>query len=305
MSLPGEMGEDALVERLTGLLASGRSVLVGPGDDCAVVEAPDGTALVLKTDCLVEGIHYLTETAGRRVGWKAVARVVSDFAAMGARPEHLLVTVALRPDLPVDWIEDLYRGMDACARDHGAAVVGGETSGLPEGAPVVLSVAGSGSVPAGRWVTRSGGGPGDVLFVTGRLGGSLDGWHLDFTPRLTEGCWLAGRPEVRAMMDLSDGLARDLPRLARASGCGFQLDRDRLPCRAGRNAEEALGDGEDYELLVAVEAAAAPTLEREWADRFPDLALTRIGSLSDGAAEDLQGGWDHFRARGGDKTGGS
>lgn len=294
MSLPGDMGEDALVERLTGLLGTNGTVLVGPGDDCAVVALDEGRPVVLKTDCLVERMHYDPGTAGARVGWKAVARVISDFAAMGAQPQHLLVTLALRPDLEVGWVEDLYRGMNEAALRHEAVVVGGETSSLPEGAPVVISVAGSGSVAPGAWVTRSGGSAGDALYVTGRLGGSRAGWHLDFRPRLREGLWLAAEAPVRAMMDLSDGLAKDLPRLAQASGCGFRLDREALPCRQGAGVTEAIGDGEDYELLIAVDEGAGGAWLDNWQTAFPELELTRIGELTSGETETLQGGWEHF-----------
>lgn len=292
-----EFGEDPLVERLTGLLSAGKGVLAGPGDDCAVLEGGSrGELELFKTDCLVEGVHYGPDARPRKVGWKAVARVISDFAAMGGRPRHLLVTVALPHDREVRWVEDLYRGMDKCASQFEAAIVGGETSSVPKGAPAMISVAAIGLVKRSRLVMRSGGKPGDALYVTGRLGGSLRGKHLTFTPRVVEARWLTKHFRVHAMMDLSDGLASDLPRLAKASGCGFLLDRDRVPRSRGVSVEEAIGDGEDYELLLAVSRRSCARLETDWRSRFPGLPLTRIGSLEEDGGERLGGGWDHFAA---------
>ena len=160
----------------------------------------------------------------------------------------------------------------------------------------MISVSLCGSVERGRCILRSGGKPGDALFVTGRLGGSIRGKHLRFEPRLAEGRWLASNFKPRAMMDLSDGLAADLPRLAEASGCGFSIDPDAIPRSRGCTTAEALSDGEDYELLFALPRNRATALGRDWPGAFPKLDLTRIGSLAPrGIAEpDLRGGWKHF-----------
>ena len=289
------IGEEALVARLTALLTARDDVLAGPGDDCAVLAGPAaGTVQVLKTDALVERVHFEEQAPAGKVGWKAIARVLSDFAAMAAVPRHLLVTLALPPDRAVAWVEELYRGMDACAQRFGAVIVGGETSSLPAGAPAVISVSGFGTAEEGCWIGRGDGEPGDVLFVTGRLGGSLRGRHLEFVPRLEEASWLAAHHPVRAMMDLSDGLARDLPRMAEACACGFRLQHEVLPCTEGCSPAEAISDGEDYELLFALDPAHAADLEEGWHARFPDLELTRIGCLQEGAPEELAGGWEHF-----------
>ena len=281
--------------RLTALLTPGPGLVAGPGDDCAVVEGgPRGWVELLKTDCLVEGVHFLPDTPPAKVGWKAVARTLSDFAAMSGWPRHLLVTIALPPDREVRWVERLYRGMDKCAVQFECAIVGGETSSVRKGAPAMISVAATGHAKRSQVVLRRGGAPGDSLYVTGRLGGSLKRRHLTFTPRLVEARWLSEKVKVHAMMDLSDGLAKDLPRLAAASGCGFLLDREALPRHRGITIDEALGDGEDYELLFAVAPRSGRRLAKEWASRFPTLTLTRIGSLVEGEAEVLMGGWDHF-----------
>jgi thiamine-monophosphate kinase len=162
----------------------------------------------------------------------------------------------------------------------------------------MLSVVLSGSVSAETLVRRSGGREGDLLYVTGSLGGSLaSGRHLTFEPRLREGRWLAEHGCVTAMMDLSDGLSHDLPRLAAASGKGYRVDLDRLPRAPGVSVEAALRDGEDYELLCAVAPERAASLEEGWARRFPETRLTEIGRFcSVEESEPLpEGGWDHFR----------
>lgn len=280
--------------KIAGARAGGRLV-VGPGDDCAVVDLGRGPLQLLKTDAIVEGVHFLPRTPAERVGWKAAARVLSDIAAMGGRPREFLVTLALRANQSSAWVEGLYRGLRKCLARHGGEVVGGETVRVPEGSAVMVSVAATGEVARGRILKRSGGRPGDVLAVTGRLGGSIRGRHLRFEPRLAQGAWLAGRGGVRAMMDLSDGLAIDLPRLAAASGCGHELELPRVPRTPGCSVAGAVGDGEDYELLVAVAPRAWPALERAWRVEFPRLRLTAVGRLTAAGGSSLKGGWDHFR----------
>ena len=288
-------GEEAVVARLTTLLEAGPGILTGPGDDCAVVEGgARGEAELLKTDCLVCNVHFRPEAAPGKVGWKAIARTLSDFAAMGGWPRHLLVTLAVPPSCEMRWAEQLYRGMNKCARTYDCSIVGGETSSVPAGAPVMISVAGTGTARRSQVILRSGGRPGDLLFVTGRLGGSLRGRHLTFTPRLLEANWLVRNFTLHAMMDLSDGLGRDLPRLAAASGCGFLLEKDSLPRSRGVTIEQALCDGEDYELLLAVSARTAKRLVSEWQGRFPEVSLSLIGSLTADQQSGLSGGWDHF-----------
>ncbi|MCP5536535.1 MAG: thiamine-phosphate kinase [Akkermansiaceae bacterium] len=297
-----DMGEDALIERLLGQLENAvgadDSIVVGPGDDCAVVDV--GLAdryQLLKTDSLVEGVHYLAGTEASRVGWKAVARVISDFAAMGGWPGQLLVTIAMPADKKVKYVEDLYGGMQKCATTYGATICGGETSSVPLGSAAVISIAGTGWVGKGKQITRCGGMVGDRILVTGRLGGSMNGKHLDFLPRLEESAWLTENFQIRSMMDLSDGLGRDLPRLARASGCGFRVDAQCLPLNPGCDPAQALGDGEDYELLFTVCRHAVEKVCAEWARRFPGLPLTVVGELVSGEGDTSLGevGWQHFK----------
>jgi len=286
-----DIGEDALIVRLVSLAPTAR-VGEGPGDDCAVVDEGGENLRLLKTDALVEGVHFLREADPKEVGWKAVARVMSDFAAMGGVGDRFLVTLALPGSMEIAWIEDFYRGMGKCLVRFGALLAGGETCRVPEGSAAVISVAATGSVERGKAVLRSGGRPGDGIWVTGRLGGSLAGKHLTFLPRVIEGSWIARNLRPTAMMDLSDGLAKDLPRLAKSSDCGFRLNPEAIPCTEGCNVAQALTDGEDFELLFT---APPDVVTAGWGKMFPDLELTRIGELvSESEGESLDGGWDHF-----------
>ncbi len=296
-----DIGEDALIQRLIRLLPHAAAATGGPGDDCAVVDPGPGHASLqlLKTDVLVEHIHFLPAAPPRAVGWKACARVVSDFAAMGGHPDRFLITLALPAQTPVAWAEELYRGIGDCLARFGGALAGGETSSVPPHSAAVISIAATGHVRREHLTLRSTAHSGHALLVTGTLGGSHHGKHLAFSPRMEETDWLVSHFKPTAMMDLSDGLGRDLPRLAAASGCGFVLERAALPVTAGSTVEQALGEGEDFELLLALEDARVPALLAAWAGRFPTLPLTRIGCLVEaGAGDTLSGGWEHFSKSG-------
>ncbi|MGB8168767.1 MAG: thiamine-phosphate kinase [Chthoniobacteraceae bacterium] len=292
-------GEDRLVSELTRALPLGADVRVGAGDDCAVIGRPrDARWQLLKADVVVEGVQFTREDDPRRVGWKALCRALSDIAAMGGVPAHALVTLAISPDEEVARVKAIYAGLRRAAAKFGVSIVGGETSRSP--GPLFLDIALSGWVERTRCVLRSGGRPGDLLYVTGRLGGSRAAKHLDFTPRLAEARWLTENFRPSAMMDLSDGLAADLPRLARASGCGFMLNEAAVPRTRGTTLAHALGDGEDFELLFTIAPRHATKLETAWLTEFPRLALTRVGALnpaSDFRLPTSSHGFDHFAER--------
>ena len=291
------LGEDAVVAAITRGLPLGTDVRHGAGDDCAVIGGPrDRVWQLLKTDCVIEGVHFFAKEKPARVGWKALCRAVSDVAAMGGLPRHALITIAVARDVKMAWLRGIYSGLRKAARRFGVSIVGGETSRSP--GPAFISVALTGEVERARCVTRSGGRAGDILYVTGKLGGSLAGKHLDFIPRLAEARWLTGHFRIPAMMDLSDGLAADLPRLAKASGCGFEISEEKIPPNRGCTVAQALGDGEDFELLLAVQPRDAAQLEAKWRAQFSKLPLTKIGSLTRAAARAKRKpptrGFDHF-----------
>jgi thiamine-monophosphate kinase len=295
-----DIGEDNLIAELTRSLRLDSRVKIGPGDDCAVVKFGKRWQL-LKTDCIVESIHFSKESPATWVGWKALCRAISDVAAMGGRPMDALVTIAVAPQVRLRWLRGVYSGLRKAAQRYDVNLVGGETSRSP--GPAFISVALTGIVEKRRALLRSGGKPGDFLYVTGQLGGSIRGKHLRFEPRLAEALWLADHFAINAMIDLSDGLGSDLPRLAKASSTGFEIDRERLPLSKGCSIEQAISDGEDYELLFAVPPEVVPTLEERWDKKFPALVLTQIGRLTEPNRQELSAsgfdqltdsGYDHF-----------
>src|SRR5438309_672991 len=272
-----ELGENRLLAQLLAHLPSERSVFAGAGDDCALVENRRGRKfLVLKTDCVVEGVHFSSQAHALDVGWKAMMRPLSDFAATSAVPKFALITLIVSKKTEVAWVKEIYRGLRRAAKRFEVSIVGGETSSTT--GPIAISTTAVGFVERGRAVSRRGGKAGDDLFVTGRLGGALTQKHLKFIPRIVESRWLTKNFSIHAMMDLSDGLGTDLPRLARASKVGFKIDTEELPLTRGANIDAAISEGEDYELLFAISPPDRRRLQQSWAKKFPQLPLTRIGS---------------------------
>jgi thiamine-monophosphate kinase len=283
-------------------------VPVGPGDDCAVL-VPPSRGLLLTTDMLMDGTDFvLAEVGPRRAGRKAMAANLSDIAAMAGVPVAAVVSVALPvgAGAPRDLAAELYLGLRDVADEFGVALVGGDTNSW-EG-KLVVSVTALGEATARGAVTRSGAKPGDWLFVTGPLGGSILRHHLDFTPRVREALALHAAVALRAMIDVSDGLAADVNHICEESRCGAVLVADAVPVSdaagelartSGRTPlQHALGDGEDFELVFAVSPEdgvrllAAP----------PVAGLVKIGECvesglwleSGGAREPLApAGWVH------------
>ena len=299
------MNEFELIARLTKSLPTNSNVVTGAGDDCAVLDfgLPDKW-LLFKTDAIVEGVHFTNETPPEKIGRKALARCLSDIAAMAGTPTAALVTIALPQKFDVKFIEAIYDGMSALAKKYGVAIVGGETTTNP--GRILISIALLGFVPRGKTVLRSGAKTGDAIFVTGELGGSLAGKHLEFEPRLVEARWLAENFPIHAMIDLSDGLAGDLRHLLKASRVGAELLKPAIPIswaakerarsRACQSADNppidiggykpaivaALADGEDFELLFTVAGADAVKLLDAWKKQFPKLKLSCIGKITAG-----------------------
>jgi thiamine-monophosphate kinase len=273
-----ELGEEKLLAQILPRLPRSRRVVVPAGDDCAMVQFRGARdLLVLKSDCVVEGIHFTTATPATAAGWKAMMRALSDFAAMAAVPEFALITLVIAANKKQTWVSQFYRGLNRAAKRFNVSVVGGETSATVGRTVVTVTVVGF--VEPKNWIARSGGKVNDDLFVTGELGGSIRGRHLNFVPRIAEARWLARHFKVHAIIDLSDGLGVDLPRLARASKLGFRVEESALPVARGCTTQQAISDGEDYELLFAISPRGRCKLEMAWKKRFPKIGLTRIGKL--------------------------
>ena len=314
-----DVGEFGLIRRIRSRLArlrpfparSNASPLVGIGDDCAVLPAPArGRRLLFTCDPVVEGIHYRPDAPPRQVGWKAMARNLSDIAAMGGVPRWATVSLGLRRGATVQYVSRLYEGLSAAAARFGCQIVGGDTTRVRHEQFVVVTLLGE--VERSRAVLRSGARVGDAVVVTGTLGGSQRGRHLRFVPRVTEARWLVRHVPVHAMIDISDGLSNDLQRLIEASrqSIGVEIDAAAVPIAAAarHRLDAALNDGEDFDLLFAIDSRRWAALRRQWARTFA-LRLTRIGRVtadggrillraSGGEATVVRpGGYDHFVGR--------
>jgi thiamine-monophosphate kinase len=284
-------GELAFIEWLRQRTPTTGRVLLGPGDDTAAV-AWTGEPCLVTTDMLLEGSCFVLEgspiqvpgvaaASPRRVGRKAMAVNLSDIAAMAGVPVAAVVSVGLPKRGGRALAEELYLGLRDVAEQFDTAIVGGDTNTWD--GPLVISVTVLGEPGPAGVVRRRGARPGDWLLVTGSLGGSLRGKHLDFTPRVREALALASLVGLHAMIDLSDGLAADVAKLAGESGCGMVLHAERIPVSAdaramndGRPAlEHALGDGEDFELAFAVSAEEGRRLVAE--QLVPGVTLAAVG----------------------------
>jgi thiamine-monophosphate kinase len=315
-----DLTEDQLVAAIRRVLSiSAPEVVVGPGDDAAVV-TPGSGQLVLTTDALVEGVHFRREvTTPRDLGYKAIAVNVSDIAAMAGSPRHALCALTLSDAVDAAWVVELAGGMKECCDEFALSIVGGNVARGPE---VTIAVTVTGEVRPGRAVRRDGARPGDHLVVTGSLGGSAAGlrlssqrsWsgeerdalhrHMRPTPRVGEAGVLAAHGAT-AMMDVSDGLALDLSRLCAASGAGARLELARIPLHPAATREEALSGGEDYELLATLPSAGAVDEARAELREAFGVSLAEIGGIidrglvavgDDGSERPLDtDGWDHFR----------
>ncbi len=265
---------------------------VPPGDDAAVLRPPAGRRTVVTVDMLMEGVDFILgpDCPPAAVGHKALAVSLSDLAAMAARPEAIVVAVALPRHGGEAVGRGLHEGLAALAGEHGVVLAGGDTNAWD--GPLVVSVTALGSVAPGRAWRRDGARVGDRLLVTGACGGSLLGRHLAVTPRCREALRLAERHDVHAAIDVSDGLSLDVSRLMAASGTAASLDLGAIPIHAdavaasrrdgdGRSPlDHALGDGEDFELVLAMPAAAAAAA---LADDTLGVSLTDIGEVVAGA----------------------
>ncbi len=248
------------------------SIVVGPGDDCAVL-APSGQNLLVTKDVLMEGTDFVLAEAGAfAVGRKAMAVNLSDIAAMAGRPTAAMVGFVLpRSPSTAKLAEELFAGLESVASAFGVAIVGGDTNSWNGG--LVISVTVLGEAPESGAVLRSGAKPGDAIFVTGPCGGSILGRHLDPQPRLREIERIAGLVKLTSCIDISDGLTADLQHILDASGCGAILEADAIPIhtdavalgsKSGRSAlEHALGDGEDFELIFTTSSEDAGKLQGE------------------------------------------
>lgn len=281
--------ELAFIDSLKQRLPPHPQLRLGIGDDAALLALSAGQDAVVTTDLLAEGTHFLRgETSLARIGRKALAVNLSDLAAMAARPVGVVVSLLLPRDGALEIAAGLYDGLLPLAAEFNVAIAGGDTNTWD--GPLVLSVTAIGETTARGPLRRDGARPGDAIVVTGDFGGSRAGKQFDFTPRIAEALLLHERYELHAGMDVSDGLSLDLSRMCAASGCGAMLDLRAIPISRAAHAmavgaanplaalAHALGDGEDFELLLAVPAETAQQL---LADQPLAVPVAMIGSFID------------------------
>jgi len=281
--------ETEFIAWLLSRLPADQRLEVPPGDDAAVLRPPALRRTVVTVDMLMEGTDFILgpDCSARAIGHKALAVSLSDLAAMGARPEAAVVAVAL-PRHGGDTLgREIEVGIEALAAEHGVTLAGGDTNAWD--GPLVISTTAIGSVRPGAAWRRDGARAGDVLVVTGGFGGSLLGRHLAVAPRVREALFIAGHFAVHAAIDCSDGLSLDLARMMAASGtCGvvrladvpIHADALRRAARDGGTAlEHALGDGEDFELILAMPPEAARALVAAAGTAPLDLPITVIGTV--------------------------
>jgi thiamine-monophosphate kinase len=326
-------GEEAIIQGFLAPLARGFPGAFGLKDDCALLTPEPGTELVLKTDPIAEGVHFMPDDAAGDVAWKALAVNVSDLAAKGATPIGYLMALSFPAAPAIAWLAAFAEGLGDAQQQFGCHLMGGDTDRRP--GPITITITAVGSVPQGRMVRRDAARSGDALFVSGTLGdaalglllrrnsrlaatwglSTADGEHLHrryLRPEPRLGFGHALREHASAAMDISDGLAKDLGRMCRASGCGARVQLADLPLSAATRQALAADNklmlaiaagGDDYEVLSAVAPEKASDFVA--AATRGGVAVTRIGTLTDSNDVRLEGsdglpvafpssGWDHF-----------
>ena len=286
----GKLTEGEIIDRFVATLADACPAFpAGPGGDCAILPATQERPFRVATiDSVVFGRHFDLSCPGEKAGAKLIQRNLSDLAAAGATPGDALLSILMGPDVEVKWLEDFAYGAGRAAAQAGLKLVGGDVCRTAPGTfSATLAVQGF----AYRVLTRRTAQVGDVLFVTGHLGGSIYGHHLNFKARLAEGEWLCAQGAVTACTDLSDGLGKDLPGLL-GPKLDALVDLKKLPIseaatklarQDGKPAlEHALQDGEDYELLFTVRADQADFIAATFTKTFPGTPLTTIGTIAKG-----------------------
>jgi len=259
--LIGSLGEFGLIDRIKKLIKTDASVIKGTGDDCAVIKFSKDKYMLFTCDMLVEGVDFTGKESPYLVGRKAIAVSISDIAACAGLPRYCLVSLGVPKNSSVEFIDKLIKGMSRLARKYGINIVGGDISRSRQ---LTIDVSMLGIVEKKNLILRSGAKIGDIIFVTGKLGGSILGKHLRFIPRLKEARSLVKNFRVNSMIDISDGLTQDLGHILEESSTGAIIYEDLIPIsKQARNLNDALYWGEDFELLFTLSAFEAKKLYRK------------------------------------------
>lgn len=301
------MEEKTFIKKITALLKQAPEIKVGPGDDCAAIDlkTPDGRFFLTAADQLAENIHYdPKQSSPAQAARKLLKRNISDIAAMGGIPKYAILTISANYS-EQEFLQFFKAIEDECEK-WSVSLCGGDISASASGA-ALSSLTINGWVEKEKLCLRSGASPGDILFATGFFGASFPtNHHMDFEPRLKQARFLAG-DYTNTMIDVSDGFLTDALQLAEASGLGLQIDTESIPLRKGALLQNALTDGEDYELLFAASPEKAAELEKKW--QFKDAPLSKVGVFTEkhpGLAYDASQcnlcekfgkGFDHFSGK--------
>ncbi|MBP9707907.1 MAG: thiamine-phosphate kinase [Oligoflexales bacterium] len=278
-----------LIARQKNLAFQAPELLLGPGDDTAIIEFKQNRKLLYTSDMLLDGVHFkLSEANPQHIGHKCLAVNISDIAAMGGVPCSATISMAIPKNLDPNTLKNIYIGIEATAQRYKISIAGGDTNSWT--GPFAISIALLG-YSNNEPITRAGAKPGDDIYVTGELGGSIFGKHLTFEPRLKVAQTLTKHFKLNAMIDISDGLLQDLGHIIQASKCGAILDKNAIPISAialekssDKNAalEMALHDGEDFELCFTVDKKDSKKLQEQSKALFPEHKITKIGSIDRG-----------------------
>jgi len=272
--LLSEIGEFGLIERLKKSIKIDSSVIEGSGDDCAVLKFDRNRYQLFTCDMITEGVDFLAKDKPELIGRKALAVSMSDIAACGGIPRYCLVSLGIPKNISVEKIDKISRGMFNLAREYKVNIVGGDLSRANR---LTIDVSMLGIVEKRNLCLRSGAKIGDIIFVTGELGGSILGKHLRFIPRLKEARFLVKNFKVNAMIDISDGLSQDLGHILKQSKVGAIIYEDLIPLnRQARSFREALFMGEDFELLFTLSHKEAKRLLKKNTGLFKP-----IGEITD------------------------
>ncbi|MFH1854457.1 MAG: thiamine-phosphate kinase [Candidatus Omnitrophota bacterium] len=257
-----DLGEFNLINRISRRVKLSANVVKGIGDDTAVLKYKKDRYLLFTTDMLLEDKHFLKRSGGYLIGKKSIAVNISDIAAMGGIPLAGVISLGVPPSLGVDFVDRLYRGIKEMARKFKIDLVGGDTISSEK---IVINIALIGEVEKKNLVLRNGAAPGDVIFVTGEIGGSIKGRHLNFTPRVKVARFLVEKYKIHSMIDISDGLIIDLSHILESSSVGAVIyEKDMPVSRDAKNSKTAIRDGEDFELVFTVSKAVADRLVKDW-----------------------------------------
>ena len=284
--------EFSLIERLKSLIPRPLQGRFPIGDDAAILPAPGGKSFLFTTDAIVEDVDFKIKRGGagpEAIGRKALAVNLSDIAAMGGQPKAFVAAFGIPKNFSHDWIEKVAKGIVRLAKQFKTQWVGGDISSAKK---FFISIALLGEQNKKQIIRRTGARPGDFIYVTGTLGGSILGKHFSFIPRVREGRFLAENYPPSAMLDISDGLIQDLGHILKDSRVGAQLELSRIPVspaareKARNNGQKALqfalSDGEDFELLFTLAPREAKKLEKDWVHKFPQVPLSRLGGVVSG-----------------------